>query len=257
MIELGETAREPVPGLGKALVGLPVDAKDHTVTFVLPTREQDEKVAAELSGASVALKITVKEAREKQMPALDDEFAKDTGEADTLAELKEKLRAKLLTEDDKTAKEELKADLVKELLKRNSFVVAPALVERQLDVMVQRSRLGMAMRGIDYRSTGIDEQRMRDELRESANDEVRAAFLIDAIATKEKVEVSDAELEKKLAELAASRDKSVPRLKAELQKEGRLEGLKHQVREEKTLDLLLSRAKINEKVPEASSSSEK
>jgi trigger factor len=257
MIELAETAREPVPGLGKALVGVPVDAKDHTVTFVLPTREQDEKVAAELSGASVALKITVKEAREKQMPALDDEFAKDTGEADTLAELKEKLRAKLLTEDDKAAKEEIKADLVKELLKRNSFVVAPALVERQLDVMVQRSRLGMAMRGIDYRAAGVDEQRMRDELRETANDEVRAAFLIDAIATKEKIEVSDAELEKKLAELAASRDKSVPRLKAELQKEGRLEGLKHQVREEKTLDLLLSRAKINEKVPEASSSSEK
>jgi len=257
MVELGETAREPIPGLGKALVGVPVDAKEHPVTFVLPTREQDEKVAVELSGASVALKITVKEAREKQMPALDDEFAKDTGEADTLPELKEKLRAKLLTEDTKAAREELKGELVKELLKRNSFVVAPALVERQLDVMVQRSRLGMAMRGIDYRSAGVDEQRMRDELRESANDEVRAAFLIDAIATKENIEVSDAELEKKLAELAATRDKSVPRLKAELQKEGRLEGLKHQVREEKTLDLLLSRAKINEKVPEASSSSEK
>ena len=141
--------------------------------------------------------------------------------------------------------------MVKELLKRNSFVVAPALVERQFDAMVQRTRLSMAMRGIDYRTAGVDEQRVRDELRESANDEVRAAFLIDAIAEKEKVEVSDADMEKRLAEMAASRDKSVPRLKAELQKEGRLEALKHQLREEKTLDLLLSRAKINEKAQEA------
>jgi trigger factor len=135
-------------------------------------------------------------------------------------------------------------------------VVAPALVERQLDAMIQRSRLQLAMRGIDYRSAGLDETRMRDELRESANDEVRAAFLIDAIAEKEKVEVSEADLEKKLAEMATSRDKSVPRLKAELQKEGRLESLKHQLREEKTLDLLLGRAKINEKSKDTSSSSE-
>ena len=257
MIDLSESAREPIPGLAKALVGVPVAAKDHEVTFVLPTTEENKETAAELSGARAVLKITVKEAREKQMPALDDEFAKDTGEADTLAELRDKVRAKLLDEDGKLAREELKGDLVKELLKRNSFVVAPALVERQLDAMLQRSRLQLAMRGIDYRSAGLDEQRMRDELRESANDEVRAAFLIDAIAEKEKVEVSDADLEKKLAELAASRDKSVPRLKAELQKEGRLDALKHQLREEKTLDLLLSRAKINEKARELSSSSEK
>lgn len=256
MIDLGESGRDPIPGLLAALVGVPIKADKHEVTFVVPQAQEGKDVAKELQGARAVLRITVKEAREKQMPALDDEFAKDTGEADTLAELRDKLRVKLAADDEKAAREELKGDLVKELLKRNSFVVAPALVERQLDAMIQRTRLGMAMRGIDYRSAGLDEQRMRDELRESANDEVRAAFLIDAIADKEKVAVSDAELEKKLAELAQARDKSVPRLKAELQKEGRLDALKHQLREEKTLDLLLSRAKINEKAGGASSSSE-
>jgi trigger factor len=252
MVDLGEAAREPIPGLAAALMGVPVKADKHEVTFVVPARSGDEQgahkdVPAELSGATAALKITIKEAREKQMPALDDEFAKDTGEADTLAELREKTRAKLLVEDEKAAREEVKKDLVKELLKRNPFVVAPALVERQLDVAIQRARLQMAMRGIDYRTVSLDEQRLRDDMRESANDEVRAAFLIDAIATKEKVEASEADLEKRLAEMAQSRDKSVPRLKAELQKEGRLDALKHQLREEKTLDLLLSRANITEK----------
>jgi trigger factor len=256
MVDLGGAEREPIPGLAQALLGIPLNADGHTVTFALPTREEKPETAAELSGAQASLKITVKEAREKQTPALDDEFAKDTGEAETLAELRDKLRGKLLAEDEKTAREEVKRDLVKELLKRNSFVVAPALVERQLDVELQRARLQMAMRGIDYRTAGIDEQRMRDDLRESANDEVRAAFLIDAIAGKEKIEVSEADLEKRLAEMAQMRDKSVPRLKAELQKEGRLESVKHQVREEKTLDLLLSRAKISEKAQQATSSSE-
>jgi trigger factor len=110
----------------------------------------------------------------------------------------------------------------------------------------------MMMRGIDPRaaeaSGAIDNQRMRDELREEANDEVRAAFLVDAIATKEKVEVADADFEKKLAEMATTRQMSVPKLKAELQKENRLETIRYQLREEKTLDLLLSRAKIKEKL---------
>jgi trigger factor len=256
MVDLGEPTREPIPGLSKALVGAPIKADKHDVTFVLPTKEENADIAAELSGAKALLKISIKEAREKQMPALDDEFAKDTGEADTLAELREKTRAKLLADDEKRAREEVKKDLVKELLKRNPFVVAPALVERQLDAALQRARLQMAMQGIDYRTMNLDEQRLRDDMRENANDEVRAAFLIDAIAEKEKVEVADVDIEKRLAEMAQSRDKSVPRLKAELQKEGRLDALKHQLREEKTLDLLLSRANITEKARQEPSPSE-
>ena len=83
------------------------------------------------------------------------------------------------------------------------FPVAPALVERQLEAMVQRAKLrdGDARHRRAQHAT-IDEQRLQDELREQANDEVRAAFLIDAIADKEKVEVTEAEIEKKLAEMA-------------------------------------------------------
>ncbi len=250
MVDLGDAEREVIPGIAAALKGLPLDAKDHEVSWTVPDHEQVKK---ELVGQKAALKVTIKEAREKHMPSLDDEFAKDTGEADTLVELRGKLREKLVEEDQQRAKGELKEQLVKELLKRNSFVVAPALVERQLDNMLQRAKLQLAMRGIDPRSAQLDEQRMRDDMRESANDEVRAAFLVDAIADKEKVDVSEADLEKRLAELAQSREKSVPRLKAELQKEGRLEGVRHQIREEKTLDLLLSRAKISEKAQAASS----
>jgi trigger factor len=242
MVDLGEPQADPIPGIGKALVGIPVTAKDHEVKF-----KSGEGEAAK----DATLKVTVREAREKVMPALDDEFAKDTGEADTLAEMREKTKARLLVEDEKLAKSELRQSLVKEILKSNSFPVAPALVERQLDTLVQRAKIQMMMRGIDPRAAEaagqLDNQRMRDDLREDANNEVRAAFLVDAIATKEKIEVQEADMDKKLAEMASARQTSVPKLKAELQKEGRLETVRYQLREEKTLDLLLSRARIVDK----------
>ena len=244
MADLSEPAADPVPGIGKAMVGIPVAAKDHELKFTTEAKGAD-------AAKDAVLKVTVHEAREKVMPTLDDEFAKDTGEADTLAELRAKTRTKLEAEDVKAAKAELRQELVKEILKKNPFPVAPALVERQLDTLVQRAKIQMMMRGIDPRaaeaSGALDNQKLRDDLRENAHDEVRAAFLVDAIATKEKIEVSEADFEKKLAEMASAREKSVPKLKAELQKDNRLETVRYQLREEKTLDLLLSRAKISDK----------
>jgi trigger factor len=247
MSDLSEPAQDPIPGIGKALIGVPLNAKDHAITFTIPAPEAkdggDKPIAKD-----VKVKVTIREAREKVTPALDDEFAKDTGEADTLAELREKTKAKLLEEDEARAKSELRQSVVKEILKKNSFSVAPSLVDRQLETLVHRAKIQMMMRGIDPRaaeaSGQLDTQRLRDSLREEAHDEVRAAFLVDAIAAKEKVEVSDAEFEKKLAEMATQREKSVPKLKAELQKEGRLETVRYQLREEKALDLILSRARI-------------
>jgi trigger factor len=251
MVELDQPERAFIPGLAEALRGLPLNTAGKEIEFAVPPAPEPKagepevsKGRVELTGKPVKLTVTFKEVREKQMPALDDEFAKDTGEADTLAELRDKIRARLVEEDEKRAKQELRRDLVKELLKKVSFAVAPALVERQLDTLIQRAMLGLAIQGVDVRSMPVDEQRLRDELREQAHDEVRAAFLVDAIADKEKVEVTEADLEKRLAEMAAAREKSVARLRAELQKEGRLDGVRHQLREEKTLDLLLSRAKI-------------
>jgi trigger factor len=252
MVDLSNPEREYIPGLTQELIGIPLDAADHVVQFVVPAAAEDAPEARKtLDGKPVSLTLSVIEAREKHMPELDDEFAKDTGEADTLAELRDKVKERLLKDDEARAKGELREQLVKEILKKNSFVVAPALVERQLDVMLQRAKLGMAMRGIDVRNAMLDEQRLRDELREEANDEVRGLLLLDAIAEKEKVQASEADLEKRLAEMAQAREKSVARLKADLQKEGRLESIRHQVREEKTLDLLLSRAKITVKADEA------
>lgn len=251
MVDVGvDSPTDAVPGLSHALAGLPLDAKDREVTFTVQGAPEGRETPAEirdLVGKSVTVKVTVRDSREKNVPTLDDDFARDTGEADSLDELRGKLREKVAEQKTKEQERELRGELVKKLLEKNGFQVAPALVERQLEVVMQRARIQMAMRGIDVRNVQLDETRMKADLRPEAADEVRAWFLLDAIAGKEKVEVTDADLEKRLAEMARERGKNTTRLKAELQKENRLEGVRHQLREEKTLDLLMSRANITVK----------
>lgn len=257
VVDLGDATRSPIPGLREALLGQPVDAKDAELEFTVTAAakaageeleaDSPEAIAdkaAPLEGKPAKIKYSVQYAREKHTPALDDEFAKDTGEGDTVAELREKLRAKLLEQALDRSKSQVRLELVKELVRRNSFEVPPNLVERHLDSLVSRSRMFMQMRGIDKNGFASIEQRVREDLRGTAIHDVRATFLLEAIADKEKIEASDAEVEKKLAELAQQRETSVPRLKAELQKEGRLGLLKHQIREEKTVDFLMGKAKI-------------
>lgn len=257
VVDLGDSARSPIPGLREALLGAPIDAKDHTVEFtVAAPAKQDEDLEpdspeaiaqknAPLTGKPASLKVNVQYAREKHTPNLDDEFAKDTGEGDTVAELREKLKAKLLEQATERSKSQVRLDLVKELVSRNAFEVPPNLVERHLDSLVSRARMFMQMRGIDKNGFTSIEERIRNDLRGTAIHDVRATFLLEAIADKEKIETTDAEVEKKLAELAQSRETSVARLKAELQKEGRLGLLRHQIREEKTVSYLLGKAKLS------------
>ena len=250
MVEVGSSeAGEALPGLGAALVGVALGAANLELNFTVP-EAVDAAAPAEqrdIAGKPARLMITVREAREKLVPALDDEFAKDTGEADSLDGLRAKLKEKLVAEHDKELDRGLRGELIKAVLAKNPFPVAPALIERQVEAQVRNAKLQMAMRGIDPRTAAIDEVKLKDEVRPAATDEVRAWFLLDAIGTKEKIEVSDADLEKKLAEMAKERGKNVPKLKAELQKDGKLEQVRHNLREEKTLDLLMSRANITMK----------
>ena len=106
------------------------------VDYDLPT----EGVPAEMAGKHVHLTVALKEARAKQVPALDDELAKDTGEADTLDGLRTKVRERLATIDEQRIKREMTQVLVKELVKRNEFPIAPALVDRYAQPIVNRAK---------------------------------------------------------------------------------------------------------------------
>ncbi len=252
-VEIGSPKREALPGLGKALLGVPLAEKERDVVFDLPADFGDEESRGESGGKKARLLVTIKDAREKSIPALDDEFAKDTEEADTLAELRVVVRHRLEEAARRHSDSELRDALVKELLARNPFEVSPALVERQLDAVMARAHQELRQSGIDLHAHPEQEEGLREKARGAAGDNVRTALLLEAIARREAIDVTDADMEKRLAEVAAAQGRggNVARVKAELAKEGRISALRLALREEKTLDLLISKATITEEPSKA------
>jgi trigger factor len=245
-VDLENETEGTLPGLAPHLRGKPIGGEPIEVDYTLPT----EGVALEMAGRQVHLHVTIKEAREKQVPALDDELAKDTGEAETLEGLRKKIRERLVETEQQRIKRELGQALVKELIKRNEFPIAPALVDRYAQVMVSRAKQQLTMMGIDVEA--VDDDRMRVELRAEAEEEARGAILVQAIAEREGITASDADVQKRIAELAAARGENVKQLRAELEKSHAIHQLEGQIREQKTLELLISQAKITDGEPEGS-----
>ncbi|MCA9669214.1 MAG: trigger factor [Myxococcales bacterium] len=245
-IELGERPREPLPGLAAKLTGIELKAEGENeidVELDLPVHDHgpDEECPGDEKVERARLLVTVVDAKQKVVPELDDEMAKDTGEADDLEGLKAKLREQLLEADEKRALEEAKSRLLKELVKVNDVPTVPALVERHLDRLVS---VNLAMLGVDPRSHHIDQDAIKERVRGDAEESVKSMMLLEAIAKAEKVEVQEADLEKKLAEIASQRETSVAKLRADYEKEGRLAALKSSLREEKTLEMLMEKAEI-------------
>jgi trigger factor len=246
MVDLARDDAGGVPGLGARLRGVATDAPHLEVRYQIA----DDAPAKSLAGKEVNLHVTIKEARERKRPALDDELAKDTGEADTLEDLKQKIRERLLEQDRQRIKQELTAALSKAIVARNPFPIAPALVDRHADALVARARAQLMMAGIEFEDGSAEVVRLKDDVKGEAEDQARASILIQAIAEREGVEVSDADLQKRVAELATARQENVKKLRAELERSGRIHGVRAQLLEEKTLDMLLGQAKISDEDPE-------
>ena len=241
-IDLENDAEGPLPGLPSRLRGKAIGG-DVEVDYTLPT----EGVPAEMAGGHVHLHVTIKEAREKKVPSLDDEMAKDTGEAETLDGLRAKVREKLLETDQQRIKGEMTRALVKELVKRNEFPVAPALIDRYAQAIVNRAKQQLMMMGVDVES--VDDAKMRVEMRAEAEEEARGSILVQAIAEREGLTVTDADLQKRIAELAVARNENPKQLRAELEKDHRIHQVENQIREQKALDMLIAQAKITDEEP--------
>ncbi len=241
MVDLEDDVGGPLPGLASRLRGKPIGGDAPVeVDYTLPA----EGVPAEMAGRHVHLHVSIKEAREKQVPALDDELAKDTGEAETLEGLRAKVREKLADTDRTRIKREMERALIKELVAKNEFPIAPALIERYAQAIVNRAKSQLMMMGVDVES--VDDAKMRAEVKTEAEEEARGAILLQAIGAREGITAGDADVQKRIAELAAGRNESPKQLRAELEKDHRIQQLETQIREQKTLDMLISQAKITD-----------
>jgi trigger factor len=201
--------------------------------------------AADLRGKSARFVVHVKALKKRELPALDDQFAQDLGgETKTLAELRQKIKDELAAQKKEAAERERRDAVLNALVERNPLEAPPALVERNVDGMLQGMLEGFHRRGLDVQKLGLNIDRLRDELRQRAALEVKGYLLLEAIAEKEKIEASDEDLDRHFEKIAVEMKQPADKVRQAFRRQGSVDGLKARLRQDKALAFLLERANL-------------
>jgi trigger factor len=230
-------ARGNPPGFDDNLVGLAAgESKTFTVHF------PEDYAAEEFRNADVEYSVTVKEIRKKVLPELDDEFAKDLGEFDSLSALRDRVRSNMTAEAEEHARRETRTDLLKQLARLAPFEVPMSLVEKEMDRRVKEFARQLMQQNVDPRQAGVDWGQFREAQREAARDTVASALVLDEIARRENIIVSAEDVDKEIEQFAERAGRTPAALRAQLEKEGGISRLFVDLRREKAVDLARSRA---------------
>jgi trigger factor len=192
-----------------------------------------------LAGKTFSYTVKVKAIKQKTLPELNDQFAKELGEFADLEALRKRIREDMEAEKKNTAEREAKDKLVTELVKRNDFEVPEALVEHQIDIRLDRGLRALAAQGMKTEDMKkMDLNRLRAGQRDQAVQEVKAALLLEKIAEEEKIEVADAEIDREVEALAEQSKQTPEAIRSRLTRDGALDRIRNRIRNEKTLDFL-------------------
>jgi trigger factor len=241
-VELGSAGNPP--GFDQNLVGL--GAGDEK-TFV--THFPDDYAVKEMANTDVTYKVKVKEVRRKVLPALDDEFAKDVGDFESLGSLRDRVRADMQAEAVHHAKQHVRNDLLKQLAQRVSFELPSSLVDREIDRRLEEFARRLMEQNVDPRKAGVDWGQFREAQREPACNAVASALVLDELARRENLTVSPEDLDKEVEQFAARSGRTPAAVRAQLEKEGGLARLASGLRREKAVDFAMSHAKMTTDQP--------
>ena len=236
-VEIGGRANPP--GFDANLVGLNAgDQKTFDVHFPA------DYVVEELRDTDVVYSITVKEIRHRVLPELDDEFAKDLGEFDTLDALRERVRADLQREAEVSVKRQLRSDLMRQLAERVTFELPSSLVDREIDRRLEEFARRLTEQRIDPREANIDWAQFREAQREAAREAVASALVLDELARRETLTVLPEDVDKEIEQFATRAGRTPAAIRAQLEKDGGISRLYAGLRREKAVDFAMTRAKM-------------
>lgn len=231
-----------IPGFEEQLVGAEKE-KEVDVKVTFPTEYHSE----DLAGKEAVFKCVVHDIKEEELPDLDDEFVKDISELDTLDEFREFTAGRLQSERDAMTESIMKDDILDKINEANDFDVPDAMVETEVDNMLQEYDYQLRAQGMDistyiqYMGRTVDE--FREDMKISAFRRVKNRMMIRAIANQENITASDEEVEKQLNDMAEQNHIDVEKLKEYLGGEN-LKAVREDVRIQKAIDLLYENAKI-------------
>lgn len=240
VLQLG--SKQFIPGFEDQVIGMSVgETREIAVTF--PADYGSE----ELAGKPVTFEVSLKEIKEKELPNLDDDFARMFGPYDTMEQLKAKITEVFEAEEKQKITNEVRDRVVKALIEKHEFEVPEALVEKQLSVLVENMKNNLASKNLTLEKIGSSEEQIRTQARSVAVSQVKGSLLLAAVADKEGIHIDDAFLEEKMRDMAAQANKDFEAIQALYERNPYAKDtLVMQLREDRTVDFLLENAQVAE-----------
>ncbi|WP_296970783.1 trigger factor [Tepidanaerobacter sp. EBM-38] len=236
-----------IKGFEEQVIGMmPGETKDVSVTF------PKDYNAEELAGKNAVFTVTLKELKRKELLPLDDDFAKDVSEFDTLAELKEDIKNKLQQEAKSVEENSLRASIIDKLIEKAEVDIPEVMINHEVDNILLKLAINLKQStGFDLttylESTGMTLQELRDRYQDAAVRNVKTSLILEEVGKLENITVTDEELENKIKELAEMYKKPLEEYEKSLSPENK-EGIKDLVLTEKIFDFLIENSNIIEKV---------
>ena len=239
-LELGSNTF--IPGFEDQVVGMKVDeVKDINVKF------PEEYFSKELAGKDAVFKVTVHEIKRKELPAIDDEFAKDVSEFDTLAELKEDTKKKLQEEQDRRAKAELEEAAVKAVADISEVEIPSGMIDMELEGMAEDMNRRLSYQGMNFdqylKMIGKTMEDFKKDNKEAAETSAKMKLVLEAVYKDAKLEVEEKEITEKLEELATMYGRKAEELK---ENEELVSRIKETLESEKAINYIVDNAKVKE-----------
>jgi trigger factor len=231
-----------LPGFEEQLVGMKCgDQKDIRVTLPDDYRNKDA------AGKEAVFKVTVKEIKRKELPELDDEFAQQFGEYETLDQLRAKMAEYLEKQETERIDNELKERVIQALVLKNPLDVPQSMVKRQLDHMLENLKNRLKSQRMSIDMMGLDDNGFRERFRDSAKDKVKGGLLLMSLVEKENITVGDDDLAERYELIAAGNPDMLGRIKDYYStNKSALNALISEIKEDKAIRFLLDKAVVTE-----------
>jgi trigger factor len=245
-VSLHIDAEDTLPAFVENIRGMsPGDQKEFEVTY------PEDYGQAKLAGKTVQFLCTLDAVRRKELPEMNDEFAKDLGDYQNLEELRNAIRQAIKRDRDFEAQQSAKNEVVDKLVDAHDFPVPEAFVERQIETIVENRLRTLASQGIDPGKLQLDWAQVKAKQHDRAVREVKAALILERIAEREAIYASKDEVDHEVQRIAKQRREPVAAVRASLEKDGTIARIANHIRTEKVLNFLFEHAR-KEVDPEAS-----
>lgn len=231
-----------IPGFEEQLIGMERGAEKE-IHIVLP----EDYTIKDLAGKQAEFKVKIKEIKEKEVPALDDDFAKDVSEFETLQELREDMKNKLIKRLEELSRAQLENDLIKKVVEKAKVDIPDVMVENRINSIINDFSMRLRYQGLSLdrylEMNNLDMDAFKNKFRDDAYDSVKTSLVLETIMKKENIHAEDEEVEEEIKKMAENYNQPVEEIKNRL-KEDQIEQIKERIIYRKTIDFLVKNSKI-------------